>query len=391
MGDVRIELRRDIGRIDAGSGPWIRRKQIARIQGSPDPWSLARVLDRRGDTVGWGLVSPVSAITVRMLSYGEDPPPARWLEDRLGRAFDARRAYRFDEEGTTGYREVNSEGDGLPGLVIDRYEDELVLQITTAPMAAREDAIVAWLREQGHERIVVLLPESAARQEGFTAGQRGAARTEMLVFHEHGLRFEVPPPPGQKTGAYFDQRGNRRVVAHLAARRGGRLLDVGCHLGGFALHARRLGVPALGLDQSAVALELAQRNAVANGFSDLEWLQRDMFAPWDDPRLDGPFGTIVLDPPKIASKRSDIDRALTALTRVARQAGARIEAGGHLVLCSCSHHLGPEHLDRVALELEGAWHRVAWMGPGFDHPVAPGHREGEYLRIGVYQRVSARG
>jgi len=386
MHDVRIELRRDIGRVSPQQGPWIRRKQIARIQGTPDPWALARIVDRRGDTLGWGLVSAASSISVRMLAWGEAPPEPDWLPRRLTAAFEARRAYRFEDEGTTGYREVNSEGDGLPGLVIDRYEDQMIVQITTAPMAAREDEIVAWLHARGHERVLVLLPETAAKQEGFVAGHRGTSPEKSLVFHEHGMRFEVPAPPSQKTGAYFDQRGNRRVVAHLAARRGGPLLDVGCHVGGFALHARRLGVPAVGLDQSAAALTYARANAANNGFDDVEWIQADMFAPWNDPRLDRQFGTIVLDPPKIAARRTDVDRALGAFVRLAQHASARIVPEGHLVLCTCSHHIGPEHLDRIALELPGRWRRVAWMGPGFDHPVAPAHREGDYLRVGVYQR-----
>ena len=166
------------------------------------------------------------------------------------------------------------------------------------------------------------------------------------------------------------------------------MLDVGCHVGGFAVHARQLGVPAVGFDQSQVALQYAQRNASTNDLADVQWLRGDMFKPWDDPLLAGPFGTIVLDPPKIASRRSDVDRAVTALGRLAHNAASRLESGGHLVLCSCSHHLGREHLDRVAATLPGrdrSWARVATLGAGFDHPVMPAHREGEYLRVNVYQ------
>jgi 23S rRNA (cytosine1962-C5)-methyltransferase len=388
--EARVELRRDAGRLGPHTGPWIRRKQIARIQGSPDPHGLAHVLDRKGDTLGWGLISPVSAITVRMLCFTEEPPPTDWLTGRLEAAFSARAAYRFDEEGTNGYREVNSEGDGLPGLVIDRYDEDLVVQITTAPMVARRDPLVEWLRHRWKGRIHVLLPEAAAKQEGFDAALDRDEDTPTLVFKEHGLRFETPAPPAQKTGAYFDQRGNRRVVAHLARRHGGRLLDVGCHVGGFALHARHLGVPALGFDQSNVALQYAKGNAASNGMSDVQWVRGDMFKPWDDPELRGPFGTIVLDPPKIASRKSDVDRAVSAMGRLAANAAARLESGGHLVLCSCSHHIGREHLDRVVASLpqvapRRSWTRVATLGAGFDHPVMPGHREGEYLRVNVYQ------
>ena len=383
---ARVELRRDAGRIGPHTGPWIRRKQIARIQGSPDPHGLARVEDRRGNVLGWGLISPVSGITVRMLGFGEAPPPEDWLQMRLEAAFSARAAYRFEEEGTTGYREVNSEGDGLPGLVIDRYEDDLVAQITTAPMAAREEQIVPWLRKHWKGRIHLVRPDTAAKREGFEPRVQRDGDAPMLEFREHGLRLQVPAPPTQKTGAYFDQRGNRRIVAHLARRHGGVLLDVGCHAGGFALHARKLGVSTLGVDQSASILEIARRNADANSLHDTQWLQHDMFSNWGDPRLAGPFGTVVLDPPKIAAKKSDVDRACGAMGRLARTVAPRIESGGHLVLCSCSHHLGRDHLDRIAADLEPRrWTRVLTLGAGFDHPVSPGHREGEYLRVNVYQ------
>jgi 23S rRNA (cytosine1962-C5)-methyltransferase len=336
--------------------------------------------------VAWGLVSAVSNITVRIVSFTEAPPPQTWLEDRLEAAFAARRIYRFDEEGTTGYREVNSEGDGLPGLVIDRYTDDLVVQITTAPMAARQDAVLDWLRSHWKGRLHVILPPVAAKREGFEPTSFSEHERTTLRFMEHGLRFEVPSPPSQKTGAYFDQRANHRTISHLARRHGAAMLDLGCHVGGFALHARKLGVEVVGVDQSKVALEHAKRNAAANGF-DATWIEADMFGALDDPRLDGPFGTIVLDPPKIAMRKSDVDRALAAVQRVIDRLTRRIEDDGHLVVCSCSHHVDGAHLDRLVASVRGRhrFARVQILGAGFDHPVMPGHREGEYLRVHVYQ------
>lgn len=385
---VRVELRRDAGRVGPATGPWIRRRQISRILGSPDPHELAQVIDRRGDTIGWGLISAVSNITVRVVTFAEHLPPATWLEDRLAAAFAARRAYLLDEEGTTGYREVNSEGDGLPGLVVDRYADDLVVQITTAPMAAREDAILDWLRANWAGRIHVVLPDRAARHEGFEAAVRRDHERPTLHFTEHRLPFEVPAPPSQKTGAYFDQRANRRMVAHLARRHGGPMLDLGCHVGGFALHARKLGVEVVGVDQSKVALRFAERNAAASGVA-VKWVEADMFGPLDDEALVGPFGTIVVDPPKIAARKADVDRALSALQRLIARVAERMLPDGHLVVCSCSHHIQREHLDRLVSSLAVGerrhWTRVQALGAGFDHPIMPSHREGEYLRVNVYQ------
>ena len=383
---VRVELRRDAGRLGPNTGPWIRRKQIARVQGLETAQAMAEVVTRKGETLGWGLLSPESSIAVRVLSFGATPPSDDWLAERLQRAMSAREVYRFEDQVTSGYRVVNSEGDGLPGLVVDRYDDDFVLQITTAPMAVRRPAIEAWFRQRGHERLHVVLPPGAAKHEGFEPGVFREHEADTLRFREHGLSFETPAPPSQKTGAYFDQRDNRAHVARLAAAHGGRLLDVGCHIGGFALHAARAGIEAVGVDASTVALEHAARNAAASNLTGLSWVEADMFGPLSDDALSGPFGTIVLDPPKVATNKSNVDKAVDAMRRLVHRVTPRLHDDGHLVLCSCSHHLGRDHLDRV-MASTGRWARVAMLGAAADHPVAPGHREGEYLRVGVYRRA----
>jgi len=383
---VRVELRRDAGRIGPTTGPWVRRKQIARVQGLEVPEALAEVVTGKGETLGWGLLSPHSSIAVRILEFAATPPPDDWLEQRLRVATRARDAYGFDADDTTGFRLINSEGDGLPGLVVDRYADDLVVQITTAPMAIRRPAIVAWLRANVDARLHVVLPEAAAKHEGFEPDVARDHDGDTLRFREHGLSFEAPAPPSQKTGAYFDQRDTRRWVARLAAAHGGPLLDVGCHVGGFALHAARAGVRAVGVDSSGVVLQRAAANARASGLEGLTWVEADMFGPLGAEELGGVFGTIVLDPPKVATNRRNLDNALDAMRRLVRRVESRLDTGGHIVLCSCSHHLGRDHLDRVMASAPGGWARVAMLGAGVDHPVSPGHREGEYLRVGVYGR-----
>lgn len=382
---VKVEVRRDAGRVGPETGPWLRRNQIARFLGAPDPHGLAQVVDRRGEPLGWGLVSAVSSITVRMLSFGSAALPQDWLQRRLATAFAARERYGFAAVRTTGYRVVNSEGDGLPGLVIDRYDDALVVQLGTAPMAAREGELLEWLRAHWHGPMHVVVPESAAKQEGLTGTARDDESDAKLTFAEHGLDFEVPAPPSQKTGAYFDQRANRRIVGKLARAHGGALLDVGCHVGGFALHARREGVAVVAVDRSRTALAHAAANATRNKLDGITWIEADMFEPLRDPALAGPFGTIVFDPPKIAVRRGDVDRAVGAMARAVAELLPRLDDAGHLVLCSCSHHLGREQLDRVVLEAHAPVVRVLTLGPGVDHPVAPAHREGEYLRVNAYQ------
>lgn len=383
---ARAQLRRDAGRVVPGQGPWIRARQVGRWIGVPDPSQLVQLLDRHGEPLGWGLPSERSDIAVRMLVWGEAAPASGWLPERLGQAIAARERVGFEQHPTTGVRWVNSEGDGLPGLVVDRYGDQLVMQLGTAPMVARRDEIVASLRARWPGPIHVVRSAGAAKAEGFEPGVERDGDDEELRFVEHGLAFVVPAPPSQKTGAYFDQRANRRLVAELARHADGPLLDLGCHVGGFALHAAAAGVRAVGVDQSAAMLERAARHAAMNGLGGLEWVEADMFGALDHPSLAGPFGTIVVDPPKIAARRRDVDRAAAAMERMVARVAARLGVGGHLVLCSCSHHVGREHLDRFALASAGRWARVASLGADVDHPVAPGHVEGEYLRVAIFQR-----
>ncbi len=383
---ARAQLRRDAGKVGPPSGPWVRARQIARWIGVPDPCEPVEVVDRHGEPLGWGLPSEQSAIAVRMLSWGPEPLPPNWLSRRLQRAVAARETLGLAEQPTTGMRLVNSEGDGLPGLVVDRYGSHRVVQLTTAPMAVRQQAIVDGLRALGPGPVHVVRPPFSAQLEGFEPGVEREGEAVQMRYVEHGLQLGAPTPPSQKTGAYLDQRANRRHVAQLARRAGAPLLDLGCHVGGFALHAAAAGVPAVGVDQSAAMLEHAAEHATVNGLTEVTWVKADMFGALDDPRLVGPFGTVVVDPPKVATRRRDVDRAMEAMRRMVGRAASRLMVDGYLVLCSCSHHLGRDHLDRCVLAAAGHFTRVATLGADVDHPVAPGHVEGEYLRVGIYQR-----
>jgi 23S rRNA (cytosine1962-C5)-methyltransferase len=386
---TRVELRRDVGRVGPHEGPWIRRRQVGKVWGPADPAQLAELTDHRGQTLAWGLVAPDSEIPLRVVSFGAAAPPADWLLRRVEAALAGRAALGLRADGaTSAWREINSEGDGLPGLTVDRYGEDTVLQIATAGMAARRDALVELFAARTPGRLFVVTPAQASEREGFTLTQQLHGEEARLEFREHGLKFVVPAPPAQKTGAYLDQRDNRRAIAELARVSGGALLDVGCHVGGFAIHAAALGVNTVGLDQSAKALECARENAASNGLAErCAWVQADMFAALEDPRLAGPFGVVVFDPPRIASSARDVERAAKAMAASLGRLLPRVQAGGFAVVCSCSQHLGVAVLDAVMLDARaGLWTRVLALGPGPDHPVWPGHDEGSYLRVHVYQR-----
>lgn len=377
-----MELRRE-GARRRGSSPWIRRRDVARIFGPPDPTALARVIDHRGVEVGVGLFSPESELVVRLLSRDGESVPEDWLPRRVAEAVAARAALGLGGD-TTGYRVINSEGDRLPGLVLDRYGDAHVAQLGTAPMVARKSAIAQALGELGIRDVTWIVTERAARREGVAAECSGA-RPERLSFREHGLAFACPAPPTQKTGAYLDQRENRVAVARLAAASGGALLDLGCHVGGFSIHAAARGVRCVAVDSSAVALEWVRGNAA--GVGEVQAVPADLFGALDDPRLAGPFSTIVLDPPKTASNARDRQRAIAALGGVVRRLAPRLSPLGVLVVCSCSHHVGAADLEALVRGADAvSWTRIAAWGPGPDHPVWPGHAEGHYLTVHAYQR-----
>jgi 23S rRNA (cytosine1962-C5)-methyltransferase len=390
---VRIELRRDAGRVGPAQGCWIRRQQVGRVLGPPDPSAIAELVDHRGRSLGFGLYSPESAIVLRVLSF-TTPLADDWLDRRIAAALAARAALGLGPDArTTGYREINSEGDGLPGLVVDRFGSTRVVQITTAPIASRRSRILAVLAEHGpvSGATFVLAPEAAAKREGFEPIFEVAGdRPSELEWREHGRSFTAPAPPSQKTGAYHDQRDNRERFAELLAGRGP-MLDLGTHVGGFAIAAAARGSPAIAVDQSASALERVRINAERNGVADrVEPVSADMFTALDDPRLRGPFAGIVFDPPKIAATRRDLPRALTALTKTLAHLQRRVTPQGLLAVCSCSHHIGVDELDRAMLDASGGggWARVASWGAGADHPILPGHAEGEYLRVRVYLRTN---
>jgi 23S rRNA (cytosine1962-C5)-methyltransferase len=383
---TRVELRRDASRHGPHDGPWIRKRQVGKIWGPADPAALAALTDYRDQTLAWGLLAPDTEIPLRIIHFGQAPPPADWMPRRLDVALAARTSLATPD--TTAYREVNSEGDGLPGLTIDRYGDDRVVQVATAAMAARLPAILDYLATRTAGRLFVTSPAGAAEREQFPAPGHDHGDDAVLEFRERGLLLRVPAPPAQKTGAYLDQRDNRRLLAELSRGTGGPLLDVGCHVGGFALHAAALGVDAVGLDQSAKALAHAAANAAANGLSErTQWIEGDMFGPLDHPRLAGPFGALVFDPPRVASSVRDVARATATMTTALGRLLGRVRQGGFAAVCSCSHHLGRAELDAAVLDAGGgAWTRVHALGPGADHPVWPGHREGDYLRVNVYQR-----
>lgn len=381
----QVFLRADRDGPVRGGNPWIFSHAVARVDPPNLPAGAAvRVCDASGNPLGLGHFNPNTTIAVRMLAWGEWTPPIdELLRERIGRALELRR--RLIRSDSDCYRLVNGDGDGLSGLVVDRYADVLVLQILSAGMESLRDEVVAALDGLVATRAIVERSQGAVRRaEGLTdrAGVLAGAAPGPAIVTENGLRFEVDFEHGQKTGQFLDQRDNRARLAAVAA--DGRVLDLCCYSGGFMLAALRASArEAVGVDTSARALEWARRNLEINGLaSDRVRLVHASAGDYLASTADK-FDLIVLDPPPLARTRESAAHAGHLYVELNAAAMRALARGGFLMTFSCSVHFrGEDFLRAVRIAETRAGRRfrmLARLGAGPDHPVLLGHVEGEYL------------
>lgn len=379
--------------------PWVYAQAIARIEpergdAKPKPGDEVRVVDPHGHLIGRGFWSPRAAIPVRLVVRDDDTDldDAGWLVAKLRDAMARRRAIGLPDAGTNGFRALHAEGDGVPGLVIDRFgTDEdgrsgvAVVQAGTAGLRRRAHVIVQAI-EEVHAPTAILdrTPASVAKGEGFDlddAIARGGP-VAVLEFRERDLRYEVPTELAQKTGFYFDQRGLRARVEALS--RGRRVLDAFCYVGPIALAAARGGAEAVvGIDDSLRALEVGAACARLNGLT-VKFERGDMKQELPKRAAAGErFDLVILDPPKIAPTRGDRDAAIKYQTKLVELASTILEPGGLMVVCSCSTALGSAELARcLAVGARRAGRSATVLerlGQGGDHPVPAAFPEGIYL------------
>jgi 23S rRNA (cytosine1962-C5)-methyltransferase len=389
--------------------PWLFADSI-RDQNRPgELGELAVIYDRQDRFLALGFYDPDSPIRVRVLHAGKPRQLDRtWWSERLNRALKKRRGL-FDQQ-TTGFRWINGESDGWPGLVLDRYDQMLVLKFYTGAWLPRLEEIASLIGERLQpERLVLRLsrnlqPESErlVPQNGMneTRGRKVAAPAEILfgsppagpvLFLESGLRFEADVVRGQKTGFFLDQRENRRQVERLT--RGRAVLNVFSFSGGFSLYAARGGARSVtDLDISAHALAAGERNFRLNqSFKSVaacrrESVQADAF-DWLSERRWRRFDLIVLDPPSLAKRESERAGAICAYTRLAALAISHLSTGGILVASSCSAHVSAEEffgaVRAAARQSRRKFTEFKTTGHAPDHPA--GFKEAEYLKT-IYLR-----
>ncbi len=362
--------------------PWIYRSEVAGDAPAP---GLVPVHDPRGRFIGQALYSPASEIRLRLLERTDRPVDAAWWRERLA-ASAARRA-GID---ATAYRLVHGEGDGLPSLVVDRYDRWLVAQFHSAGLEAMRETVVGALDELFQPEGILLRNDAAGRRhEGLdetVALARGTVPREVEV-REGTVRYLAAPWNGQKTGAFLDQRPNRLLAGALAAP-GGRALDCFAYHGSFALHLAQRAAGVLALDVSGEALARGAANAALNGLTNIEWHEGDAFESLRAfAREREQFDTIVLDPPAFAKNRGGVPAALRGYREINLRAMRSLAPGGTLLTASCSFHVRlPEFLAVLTDAAADSGRRIHLrrvLGQGEDHPQILTIPETSYLKGAV--------
>jgi len=388
---ARIFLRKGRDGPVRGGNPWIFSGAIERTDPAGiAPGAIVDVYDVTGNRIGRGHYNPATTIAVRMLGWGNNPPPiADLIRHRLTRAAALRG--NMIASATDCYRVVNGDGDGLSGLVLDRYGDVFVMQLLSAGMDSMRTDIVAAVRELFAPRAIIERSQGAVRREEGLADRAspvdGDSATSAIVT-ENGVRLEADFEHGQKTGAFLDQRDNRARLAAMAS--GARVLDLFCYAGGFSLAALAGGARHVtAVDTSARALDWMRRNLELNGYSstaaETAIVKADAgeFLRGLPGGGENKFDLIILDPPPLARGRAQAVRAGRLYTELNALAMRALAPGGRLMTFSCSTHFrGEDFIGAVrAAQEPGHIHlkTLAHLGPGIDHPVLLGHVEGDYL------------
>jgi len=369
--------------------PWVWSAQVHKPEARIPPGSVVDVVDAKDRFVGRAFWNGHARIALRLLSTdAHEAIDADWIATRIDRAVTLRRELLQLDTVTDAWRVVHSEGDGLSGLIVDRYADILVVEYFAAGMWKFRDAIhAALLRQFPGSRLYWFAETHVQKQESFDC--RVAEAPEPVEVHEHGLRFHAAPGYGHKTGFFADQRENRRRFAELA--RGRRVLDLCCNAGGFAVHAMAGGaLAATGVDMDAGILEIARTNATANGL-DIRFEQADIFEWLRQAAARGErYDAVILDPAKLTRDRSKVIDALKKYFAMNRLALDVIPPGGLLLTCSCTGLVSEadflEMLRRVALNAGREIQILEVRGAGADHPVRADVPESRYLKA-VFCRV----
>ncbi len=378
--------------------PWIYHGEILRLTAPPADGELVQVKDHRQRLLGVGFFNSKSKINVRVLSPERVEVNQAFFEERIRAALVVRQRHL---PRATSFRVVNAESDFLSGLIVDKYEDVLVVQISSLGMDRRKMQILAALQTIFSPRAILERSDMASRKfEGLeeSSGVLSGGLSGLVSVNLNGLKFETDLVGGHKTGLYLDQQVNYQAVSSFA--KGAQVLDCFSFLGGFGLHAARAGAAHVHLlDQSAEAIAASQRNATANGLADqcsfetinvFDWLKAQT-AVKPHEKVIPRFDLIILDPPSFTRNRASMPDALRGYKEIHLRALKLLRPGGTLATFCCSHHVDAMTFQDVILSAAYDTHRilrrVATYSQSPDHPVIPMIPETEYLKGFAFELV----
>jgi 23S rRNA (cytosine1962-C5)-methyltransferase len=379
-----ITLKKNAERRIRGGHLWIFSNEV---QSPPvksiDPGAICEIRAFNDEFIGMGYANPNSLITARILTRKKTWIDKEFLRQRIGLAYEQRRLFYPDRDH---YRLVFGEADLLPGLVIDRYGPVFVMQSLTAGMDGLQSEVVDVIAELFEPECIYARNDSQMRSlEGLPLEKKPVygQLPDRLIVESHGIKMVVDPAGGQKTGLFLDQEDNRAGIKRYA-HSGTKMLDLFCYTGGWALHAAKAGATVTGVDSSASAIELAGINGDINGLGDrcdwirdsaLEYLRRSP-ETWD---------LIVLDPPAFIKSRTQIKEGQKGYIDFNRRALTKLNPGGILITCSCSHHMDETGFQEVLLAASrqsGKYLRVLEVGSQPpDHPFLVAMPETRYLTV----------
>lgn len=387
----------DADRVVAGH-PWIYHGSVLRLSAQAGDGELVQVKDHRQRLLGVGFYNSKSKINVRVLSPDRIEVDQHFFDERIAAALAVRKRHLPN---ASSFRVVNAESDFLTGLIVDKYEDVIVIQISALGMEKRKSMIVAALQKIFSPRAIMERSDVASRKfegleeaNGLIAGELSGPVTVNL----NGIKFETDILGGHKTGMYLDQQTSYQAVAQFA--KGANVLDCFSFLGGFGLHAARAGAKqVLMLDQSADAVAASLRNAEANGLKEnisaeainvFDWLKANT-AVKPHERVIPRFDLIVLDPPSFTRNRASVGDALRGYKEIHIRALKLLKPGGALATFCCSHHVDGATFQDVILsaayDTRRILRRVATYSQSPDHPVIPMIPETEYLKGYAFELV----
>ncbi len=373
--------------------PWVHAHALADDGRNLTCGQVVDLLDHDGNWVARGVCNPASRLRVRLYAYDQSVELGANLWKARIDAAVARRSLTGDTDPMSAERLCFSESDLLSGIIVDRYADCLGVQFTSGGLMRWKDEILDHLKESlGSRAIMVRVDPKTAKHEGVEAIEEwhhGIEIGEPVEYLQNGLRLAVDLRSGQKTGGYLDQRLNHLSVAGYLV--GRRVLDVCCYQGGFGLVAAKHGAASvLGIDSSESALEAARASAARNQIDSMEFQSADCFDALKEMGERGEkFDAVILDPPRFAGSRHQVDNAIRAYRRLNASAVDLLPAGGLLATCSCSGRVSRSDFLNMLMDVGRRRRRDMVMlenrGPAPDHPVAISCPESDYLKCVIAQ------